>query len=180
MADLEAVLADVSYLMAMEMSKQTPESSKKIILPDPSVRSAMHKYLERENEVTFDKIFNQKIGFQLFKDYCENYRDEPVPQLKFYEEIRNYEKDGVSRRTEKARKINLRQLHNEGDVESYTRILQRVRGSCQQFFTEERSPNESLRTVHRRDFQSFAWRSLQVLHGELTLYKIPSVEKSRA
>lgn len=35
MADLEAVLADVSYLMAMEMSKQTPESSKKIILPDP-------------------------------------------------------------------------------------------------------------------------------------------------
>jgi hypothetical protein len=34
-ADLEAVLADVSYLMAMEMSKQTPESSKKIILPDP-------------------------------------------------------------------------------------------------------------------------------------------------
>lgn len=33
-ADLEAVLADVSYLMAMEMSKQTPESSKKIILPD--------------------------------------------------------------------------------------------------------------------------------------------------
>lgn len=61
--------------------------------------------------MTFDKIFNQKIGkenlykslqiviklfpcagFQLFKDYCENYRDEPVPQLKFYEEIRNYEK----------------------------------------------------------------------------------------
>lgn len=32
------------------------------------------------------------LGFQLFKDYCENYRDEPVPQLKFYEEIRNYEK----------------------------------------------------------------------------------------
>lgn len=31
-------------------------------------------------------------GFLLFKDYCENYRDEPVPQLKFYEEIRNYEK----------------------------------------------------------------------------------------
>jgi len=73
----------------------------------------MHKYLERENEVTFDKIFIQKIGkkrlpeqpagsrelnmsrlsgFLLFKDYCENYRDDPVPQLKFYEEIRNFEK----------------------------------------------------------------------------------------
>ena len=36
MADLEAVLADVSYLMAMEKSKMTPaaRASKKIILPD--------------------------------------------------------------------------------------------------------------------------------------------------
>lgn len=37
MADLEAVLADMSYLMAMEMSKSTPaaRASKKITLPDP-------------------------------------------------------------------------------------------------------------------------------------------------
>ncbi|CAH0390419.1 unnamed protein product [Bemisia tabaci] len=37
MADLEAVLADVSYLMAMEKSKGTPaaRASKKITLPDP-------------------------------------------------------------------------------------------------------------------------------------------------
>ena len=36
MADLEAVLADVSYLMAMEKSKMTPaaRASKKIVLPD--------------------------------------------------------------------------------------------------------------------------------------------------
>lgn len=36
MADLEAVLADVSYLMAMEKSKSTPaaSASKKIVLPD--------------------------------------------------------------------------------------------------------------------------------------------------
>ncbi|KAG8212631.1 hypothetical protein J437_LFUL013914 [Ladona fulva] len=41
MADLEAVLADVSYLMAMEKSKCTPaaRASKKIILPDPRVIS---------------------------------------------------------------------------------------------------------------------------------------------
>ena len=40
MADLEAVLADVSYLMAMEKSKCTPaaRASKKIILPDPRYR----------------------------------------------------------------------------------------------------------------------------------------------
>ena len=37
MADLEAVLADVSYLMAMEKSRSTPaaRASKKIALPDP-------------------------------------------------------------------------------------------------------------------------------------------------
>ena len=37
MADLEAVLADVSYLMAMEKSKSAPaaRASKKIVLPDP-------------------------------------------------------------------------------------------------------------------------------------------------
>ncbi|XP_042889760.1 G protein-coupled receptor kinase 1-like [Penaeus japonicus] len=41
MADLEAVLADVSYLMAMEKSKSTPaaRASKKIILPDPRLVS---------------------------------------------------------------------------------------------------------------------------------------------
>ncbi|GFS55709.1 hypothetical protein NPIL_458791 [Nephila pilipes] len=44
MADLEAVLADVSYLMAMEKSKSTPaaRASKKIVLPDP--RKNLAKY----------------------------------------------------------------------------------------------------------------------------------------
>lgn len=94
MADLEAVLADVSYLMAMEKSKSTPaaRASKKIILPDPSVRSVMHKHLTKMGEVTFDKIFGQKLGYLLFKDFCENVCDEPVPQLKFYEEIKKFEK----------------------------------------------------------------------------------------
>uniref|UniRef100_A0A6B2EBJ6 G protein-coupled receptor kinase n=1 Tax=Phlebotomus kandelakii TaxID=1109342 RepID=A0A6B2EBJ6_9DIPT len=94
MADLEAVLADVSYLMAMEKSKSAPaaRASKKIILPDPSVRSVMHKYLEKENEISFDKIFNQILGYLLFKDFCENVSEEPVPHLKFYEQIKNYEK----------------------------------------------------------------------------------------
>ncbi|GAB0096082.1 RGS domain [Sergentomyia squamirostris] len=94
MADLEAVLADVSYLMAMEKSKSAPaaRASKKIVLPDPSVRSVMHKYLEKENEISFDKIFNQILGYLLFKDFCENISEEPVPHLKFYEQIKNYEK----------------------------------------------------------------------------------------
>ena len=60
MADLEAVLADVSYLMAMEKSKSTPaaSASKKIILPDKSIRSVMHRHLTKLNENTFEKIFN--------------------------------------------------------------------------------------------------------------------------
>lgn len=92
MADLEAVLADVSYLMAMEKSKNTPaaRASKKIVLPDPSVRSVMHRYLEKNKEVTFEKIFTQRIGFLMFKEYCESLPD-PIPQLTFYEETKRYE-----------------------------------------------------------------------------------------
>jgi len=81
MADLEAVLADVSYLMAMEKSKSTPaaSASKKIVLPDRTyvsnlfllniifsllfrVRSVTHKHLQKMYENTFDKIFNQQVG----------------------------------------------------------------------------------------------------------------------
>ncbi|CAL8103788.1 unnamed protein product [Calicophoron daubneyi] len=94
MADLEAVLADVSYLMAMEMSKSTPaaRASKRIALPDPSIRSIMTKYLEKNGELTFDKIFNQKLGYLLFRDYCLNNSDDAAPQISFYEDIRKFEK----------------------------------------------------------------------------------------
>jgi len=108
MADLEAVLADVSYLMAMEKSKSTPaaRASKKIVLPDPSVRSVMHKYMEKMGQVNYDKIFNQKLGYLLFKDFCENCVEEAVPQLAFYEEIKKFEKlDKVEDRKKHARDI---------------------------------------------------------------------------
>jgi len=108
MADLEAVLADVSYLMAMEKSKCTPaaRASKKIILPDPSVRYVMIKYLEKTGEISFDKIFNQRLGYLLFKDHCSTVAQEQVPQFKFYEEIRKFEKlDCNDERKKKAREI---------------------------------------------------------------------------
>ncbi|XP_043835086.1 beta-adrenergic receptor kinase 2 isoform X1 [Dromiciops gliroides] len=108
MADLEAVLADVSYLMAMEKSKGTPaaRASKKIVLPEPSIRNLMQKYLNERGELTFDKIFNQKIGFLLFKDFCLNEIDEAVPQVKFYEEIKEYEKlDSEEARLRRSRQI---------------------------------------------------------------------------
>uniref|UniRef100_I3LXY8 G protein-coupled receptor kinase n=1 Tax=Ictidomys tridecemlineatus TaxID=43179 RepID=I3LXY8_ICTTR len=56
------------------------------------IRNVMQKYLEERNEITFDKIFNQRIGFLLFKDFCLNEINEAVPQVKFYEEIKEYEK----------------------------------------------------------------------------------------
>ena len=51
MADLEAVLADVSYLMAMEKSKSTPaaSASKKIVLPD---RTSVLLLLPDENSIS--------------------------------------------------------------------------------------------------------------------------------
>jgi len=108
MADLEAVLADVSYLMAMEKSKCTPaaRASKKISLPDPSVRSVMVKHLERMGEINFDKIFNQRLGYLLFKEFCQTSVQEQVPQFKFYEDIKKYEKlDTSEDRRKKAREI---------------------------------------------------------------------------
>uniref|UniRef100_A0A1I8GW06 G protein-coupled receptor kinase n=1 Tax=Macrostomum lignano TaxID=282301 RepID=A0A1I8GW06_9PLAT len=93
MADLEAVLADVSFLMAMEKSKSTPaaRASKKITLPDPSIRSVMIKYLSKTGEITFDKIFNQRLGFLLFKEFVEQQMEELAQVLSFYEEVQKFE-----------------------------------------------------------------------------------------
>uniref|UniRef100_A0A674K131 G protein-coupled receptor kinase n=1 Tax=Terrapene triunguis TaxID=2587831 RepID=A0A674K131_9SAUR len=95
MADLEAVLADVSYLMAMEKSKSTPaaRASKKILLPEPSIRSVMQKYLEDR-------------GYLLFRDFCLNQVEEAKPLVEFYEEIKKYEKlDSEEDRAAKSRQI---------------------------------------------------------------------------
>ncbi|MEQ2182686.1 Beta-adrenergic receptor kinase 2 [Goodea atripinnis] len=45
-------------------------------------------------------------GFLLFKDFCMNEIDEAVPQLKFYEEIKEYEKlDSEEERLSRSRQI---------------------------------------------------------------------------
>uniref|UniRef100_H0Z6Q4 Beta-adrenergic receptor kinase 1 n=3 Tax=Passeriformes TaxID=9126 RepID=H0Z6Q4_TAEGU len=108
MADLEAVLADVSYLMAMEKSRAAPaaRASKRIVLPEPSIRSVMQKYLEDRGEVTFDKIFAQKIGYLLFRDFAFNQAEEAKPLMEFYEEIKKYEKlDSEEERAARSRHI---------------------------------------------------------------------------
>uniref|UniRef100_A0A1I8GCM8 G protein-coupled receptor kinase n=1 Tax=Macrostomum lignano TaxID=282301 RepID=A0A1I8GCM8_9PLAT len=93
MADLEAVLADVSYLMAMEKSKSTPaaRASKKITLPPASVRSIMMKHLSKREEITFEKIFNQRLGFLLMKEFVEQQLEDYAQVFAFYEEVQKFE-----------------------------------------------------------------------------------------
>ncbi|RCN36181.1 hypothetical protein ANCCAN_17940 [Ancylostoma caninum] len=45
----------------------------------------MQKYLEKTGEIKFEKIFNQKLGFLLLKDFAENVTENACPQIKFYE-----------------------------------------------------------------------------------------------
>ena len=56
----------------------------------------------------FDSIFNQKLGFLLFKEFCESASGlgDSVPQLKFYEETKRYQSlETVEERQKKAREI---------------------------------------------------------------------------
>ncbi|PKU29666.1 beta-adrenergic receptor kinase 1 [Limosa lapponica baueri] len=64
------------------------------------------KYLEDRGEVTFDKIFTQKIGYLLFRDFAFNQAEEAKPLMEFYEEIKKYEKlDSEEERTTRSRHI---------------------------------------------------------------------------
>ena len=78
MADLEAVLADVSYLMAMEKSKSTPaaRASKKIVLPDPSYVATVE--ISSITSVQEQKAVNSKavsfIMFSVFSVYHVIYK----------------------------------------------------------------------------------------------------------
>lgn len=51
------VVAMVRWLRAVQAA-----IAKNVSLFSFSIRSVMQKYLEERNEITFDKIFNQKIG----------------------------------------------------------------------------------------------------------------------
>ena len=74
MADLEAVLADVSYLMAMEKSKQSPaaRASKKIVLADPrqapnkTKRKKTRKKVEKKDVGRHGEFFSSKKKSEIF------------------------------------------------------------------------------------------------------------------
>ncbi|XP_063675324.1 G protein-coupled receptor kinase 1-like isoform X5 [Bolinopsis microptera] len=96
MADLEAVLADVSYLMAMEKSRNEPykRSTKKVQLPDPSCRDVTYKYLQEKIQISFEHLFNERIGYSIFKQYIMNGGSgDPGSEkaLLFLEKIKDYQ-----------------------------------------------------------------------------------------
>uniref|UniRef100_A0A287D9F4 G protein-coupled receptor kinase n=1 Tax=Ictidomys tridecemlineatus TaxID=43179 RepID=A0A287D9F4_ICTTR len=95
MADLEAVLADVSYLMAMEKSKATPaaRASKKILLPEePQIRFFHSDRNTPGGHVAQGDPAWSLLGYLLFRDFCLNHLEEAKPLVEFYEEIKKYEK----------------------------------------------------------------------------------------
>lgn len=49
------------------------------------MRCEQSKYLI----LTWNVCLPLLTGYLLFKDFCENTSEEPVPHLKFYEEVRN-------------------------------------------------------------------------------------------
>ena len=88
MASLESVLADVSYLIAVERSKEsTSKTIKKISLPEPSVHSVVHQYLTESGQFTFARVFSQRIGAH----YLEKFIQQSWAELGFFKAIINYE-----------------------------------------------------------------------------------------
>jgi hypothetical protein len=66
----------------------------------------MQKYLEKTGEIRFEKIFSQRLGFLLLKDFAENVAETSCPQIKFYEAIKEYEKlETPEERLTKAREV---------------------------------------------------------------------------
>lgn len=64
MADLESVLQDVSYLMAMEKSKSGSKLAvtKKVALPDASVHCVVDMHIAKQKKRSFKGIYNQQLG----------------------------------------------------------------------------------------------------------------------
>lgn len=98
MADLEAVLADVSYLMAMEKSKQTNVNSvkngRRLTLPDRDSTNVIKRLLSENGKLEFDVIFNEKIGNALFVQFCSKKQHYSVP-IVFYQQIEEYKAANV-------------------------------------------------------------------------------------
>ncbi|CAG5088507.1 Oidioi.mRNA.OKI2018_I69.PAR.g11869.t1.cds [Oikopleura dioica] len=102
MADLEAVLADVSYLMAMEKSKSSTSSTKngrRLTLPDRDSAHVIRRYLTERDLLQFHKVFNERLGFELFAAFCKRKKFNQkahfhVPML-FYRQIEEFKSSNI-------------------------------------------------------------------------------------
>ena len=96
MSDIETVLADVSYIMAVSDSKSGKRGAgftrKKVTLPDTSIQYAMGMILYEKNELTFEAVFIQPIAYRLMVQFAEHNTDVGASLL-FYDSILTYEKE---------------------------------------------------------------------------------------
>ncbi|XP_063694905.1 G protein-coupled receptor kinase 3-like [Bolinopsis microptera] len=87
MADLERTLADISYIITVN----EPNTTKPITLPDPSVHFVVEKYLEENEQISFDIILSERIGYTLFKRFIfDGYSGFSKKCIDFYEMISEY------------------------------------------------------------------------------------------
>nr|VZI44258.1 unnamed protein product [Spirometra erinaceieuropaei] len=115
MSDLESVLADVSYLMAMEKSKTAASKApKKHMIPDSSVRSVIDAYLKKMKRTDFDIIFNERIGYKLFSKFCANQEGPERQLLDFYEAILAFEQ--INADDERLSEARRRFVHTRAEV----------------------------------------------------------------
>lgn len=119
MADLESVLADVSYLMAMEKSKAPgAKTVKKFSLPDPSVHCVVHLYLEKHGLYRFKTIQSQRMGAY----FLEAFMPEPCEIYSFYRTIQGYKRlASLQIRQHKAKEIYDRYIY--GDILAMSRVF---------------------------------------------------------
>ena len=96
MSDIETVLADVSYIMAVSDSKSGKRGAgftrKKVALPDTSIQFAMGMLLYERNELTFEAVFIQPIAYNFMLQFAEHNIEIGTP-LMFYDSILTYEKE---------------------------------------------------------------------------------------
>ena len=54
----------------------------------------MQRYLEKTGEIRFEKVFGQRLGFLLLKDFADNVADaSSTSHIKFYANVRCKEVD---------------------------------------------------------------------------------------
>ena len=79
----------ITLLLAMEKSKSSINSTKngrRLTLPDRDSSNVIKRFLEDRGDLSFDKVFEEKIGYALFVTFCSKKHAFSVP-IVFYQQI---------------------------------------------------------------------------------------------